>query len=75
MPEKPGSFTPKGDKRLVPRAKEGSALIIIGRAARKWGTFPKSRNIIAYTGAAARSAHLTPDSAGGKAMLRFPNEK
>jgi hypothetical protein len=61
--------------RLVPRAKEGSALIIVGRAARKWGSFPKSRNIIAYTGVAARSAHLTPDSAGGKAMLRFLNEK
>lgn len=56
---------------LVPRAKAGSALIIIGRAAKKWGTFPKSRNIIAYTGAAARSAHLTPHSAGGKAILRF----
>jgi hypothetical protein len=56
---------------LVPRAKAGNVLIIVGRAAKKWGEFPKSKNIVVYSGPAARSAHLTPDSAGGKAILRF----
>lgn len=56
---------------IVPRARAGDALVIVGRAANKWGAFPRSTNIVTYSGPAARSAHLTPDSLGGKAMLRF----
>lgn len=56
---------------VVPRARAGDALVIIGRAASSWGSFPKSKNIVTYSGAAARSAHLTPDSPGGKAILQF----
>jgi len=56
---------------VIPRARAGDALVIIGRAADRWGKFPKSKNIVAYSGTAARSAHLTPDSPGGKAILRF----
>jgi len=56
---------------VVPRARAGDALVIIGRAVASWGTFAKSKNIVTYSGSAARSAHLTPDSPGGKAILRF----
>jgi hypothetical protein len=58
-------------EQLVPRAKSGDCLIVVTRAAKKWGALPKHRNIIAYGASAARSAHLTPGSDGGKAILRF----
>ena len=55
---------------LIPRAHKGECLIVVARAARHWHVEP-GKNVIVYEGSAARSAHLTPQSEGGKAILEF----
>ena len=57
------------EKKLVPRAKSGKAIIIATRAVKHWN-LPKHANIICYEGGHARGAHLTPNSQGGKAILK-----
>lgn len=53
---------------LVPRAKQGNAVIIATRKVREWG-LPTHENIIAYTGIEALAAHLTPNSPAGKTIM------
>lgn len=55
---------------LVPRARSGECLLVVTRAVKRW-QLPQHRNIVTYTGSEARSAHLTPKSRGGAAMLEF----
>ena len=57
-------------EHLVPRAREGRCLIVATRAKGQWN-LPEHRNIIAYTGTEARSAHLSTKTRGGKAILEF----
>ena len=60
---------------LIPRAKNSECLIIATRASKHWELPDDCKNIVTYTGAEARSAHLTPNSRGGKAILNFFLEK
>lgn len=53
---------------LVPRVRRGEATVIVARGARHW-RLPKHRNIITYSGAESRAAHLSPESLGGRALL------
>lgn len=55
---------------LLPRAKNGECLIIMARSAVRWGLKP-GRNILVYSGSEARAAFLTPQSRGGRAIVRF----
>ena len=54
---------------LLPKAQNNKATIIVTRKAKIWG-LTKSKNVIVYNKNEARSAHLTPNSKGGKAILR-----
>ena len=54
---------------LVPRARAGDALLIVTRKAAEWG-LKSHRNVVVYGAMEARSAHLTPASAGGRAIAR-----
>jgi hypothetical protein len=53
---------------LYEKAQKGNATIIVTRKAKTWG-LPERKNVIIYNGIEARSAHLTPTSKGGKAIL------
>lgn len=53
---------------LVPRSQSGDVLLVVTRAARYWNLKP-SHNIVVYSNAEARSAHLGPNSRGGRAIL------
>ncbi len=54
---------------ILPRIKRGEAIAIILRKARFWG-LPKHPGVIRYTPQQARAAHLTPESPGGRAILK-----
>lgn len=54
---------------VVPKAKQDRAIIIVARQVKKWD-LPKHKNIIKYTPAQARSAHLNLNSPGGKAIAK-----
>lgn len=54
---------------LVPRAQSGKALIVVARDASFW-ELPEHDNIVVYEGYEARSAHLTFNSRGGRAIAR-----
>lgn len=60
---------------LVPKAKRGQCIIIIARGEKKWELHNLNKlslkQIIIYKKGAARSAYLTPNSSGGKAILKF----
>jgi hypothetical protein len=55
---------------LSPRARRGDCLIVVTRSSRYWG-LKAARNIVLYEGSETRSAHLSPGSRGGDAILRF----
>jgi len=55
---------------LLPRAKGNECLIVVTRSSGYWG-LTKARNIVLYEGSETRSAHLSPNSRGGSAILRF----
>jgi hypothetical protein len=55
---------------LSPRARRGDCLIVVTRSSRYWG-LKAARNIVLYEGSETRSAHLSPSSRGGDAILRF----
>lgn len=57
-------------EELLPRARAGDCLVIVTRGVKHW-QLPKHRNIVAYTTSEARSAHLSPNSRGGSAILKF----
>jgi hypothetical protein len=52
-----------------PRARARDATIVITRQANYWGLEP-DRNIVVYSGAATRSAHLSLESLGGRAIAQ-----
>jgi hypothetical protein len=55
---------------LVPRAKRNECIVIVTRSSKHWG-LARSRNVLLYDGPETRSAHLSPNSRGGKAILAF----
>lgn len=57
-------------EELLPRAKAGECLVVVTRAVKNW-QLPAHKNVVAYTATEARSAHLSPKSRGGSAILKF----
>ncbi len=55
---------------LVPDANAGQRTLIVTRQAKAWGFAHSTKNIIVYRGGATRGASLSPNSQGGKAILR-----
>jgi hypothetical protein len=55
---------------LLPRAQRGKCLLIVVRAAEGWG-IRSGQNVVVYRGPETRGARLTPESRGGKAILRL----
>ncbi len=53
---------------VLPRANRGEAIVIVTRKVAEWGDL-KGRGVITYNSTQARAAHLTPESAGGRAIL------
>jgi hypothetical protein len=56
--------------RVIPRVRDGQAIAIVTRHASTWN-LPHHSRIIKYSGQQARAAHLTPDSPGGRAILKL----
>lgn len=56
-------------EHLLPRARSGDALIVVTRQARQWALV-KEPGVVVYGTTEARSAHLTPNSKGGMAILQ-----
>lgn len=54
---------------VVPRVRNGEAILIVTRQANAWD-LPRHRGIVRYSGQQARAAHLSPESPGGRAILR-----
>jgi len=52
---------------LIGKARRDEAVIIATRSIKKWGLV-EHENIVTYENVEARSAHLTPNSRGGKAI-------
>ncbi len=59
---------------VVPRVRRGEAIVIATRQVSAWG-LPRLRGVVTYTTGQARAAHLTPESPGGKAILRHLTAK
>jgi len=57
-------------QNLLPRAREGECLIIATRAVKHWN-LPEQNNVVNYSPNEARSAHLSPHSRGGSAIIEF----
>lgn len=54
---------------LVPRAQAGEALIVATRSGEHW-RLPEHENMIVYQGSERRSAHLSRNTRGGRAIAR-----
>lgn len=54
---------------VVPRVRRGEAIVIVTRQAKVWN-LPRHSRIVRYSGQQARAAHLSPESPGGRAILR-----
>lgn len=52
-----------------PRVQAGEAIIIATRQVAAWN-LPQHAGVVAYSPGESRAAHLTPDSPGGRAILR-----
>lgn len=55
---------------LVPKARNGSATLIVTRHSREWN-LPAHKNIVIYSAAESRAAHLTLKSKGGRKITEF----
>ncbi len=55
---------------LVPGANAGKLTLIVTRQAKTWGLLSTTKNLVIYRGGARRGASLSPNSEGGKAILR-----
>jgi hypothetical protein len=55
---------------VMSRVRSGEAMAILTRQARLWN-LPRHRGVIEYSGQQARAAHLSPDSPGGQAIIRW----
>jgi hypothetical protein len=56
---------------LLPQARRGESLLIVTRAVKHWELPKQVKNVIVYSPAQARSAHLGENSEGGRAILDF----
>ena len=54
---------------VLPRVRSGKAILIVTRKLAAW-RLPRCRGVVRYRASEARAAHLTPESRGGKAILR-----
>jgi hypothetical protein len=54
---------------VVDRVKSGDAIAIVTRRVNDWD-LPNIPGVVTYTPAQARAAHLTPESPGGRAIIR-----
>lgn len=59
---------------VLPRVRRGKAIVIVTRQASVWN-LPKHSGIVRYSGQQARAAHLSPNSPGGKAILKHMMRK
>jgi len=57
-------------KSLVPDANEDKRTLIVTRQAKAWGLPPSTKKLVIYMGGETRGASLSPNSRGGKAILR-----
>lgn len=55
---------------LVPAANAGKRTLIVTRQAEAWGLPSGTKNVVIYKGGETRGASLSPNSRGGKAILR-----
>lgn len=56
------------DDFVLKRVQSGKAIVIVTRKVAEWN-LTKQKGIITYTSAQTRSAHLTPGTPGGNAIL------
>ena len=56
-------------EHVVPKARSGEAVVVVARQAQVWD-LPEHDRIVRYRGAESRAAHLTPNSRGGRAILK-----
>ncbi len=54
---------------VLPRVRSGEAIVIATRKVTAWD-LPEHPGVVTYSVTQARAAHLTPDSPGGRAILR-----
>lgn len=54
---------------VLPRVQRGEAIVIATRQTARWN-LPERDGVVVYRSHEARSAHLTPDSPGGRAILK-----
>jgi hypothetical protein len=54
---------------VLPRVRSGDAIVIATRQTTLWD-LPSRDGVVVYTAQQARAAHLTPDSPGGRAILK-----
>jgi hypothetical protein len=58
---------------LIPQAEDAKLTLIVTRQAKEWripNSMEKTKNIVVYKGGHTRGASLSPNSLGGKAILR-----
>ena len=55
---------------VLPRVQRGEAIVIVTRKVEAWN-LPEHAGVVTYNPGQARGAHLTPDSPGGRAILRY----
>lgn len=55
---------------VVPKAEDGSAVVVVTRSHADWGPMANKQNIVVYEKSESRSAHLTPGSRGGEAIAK-----
>jgi hypothetical protein len=53
---------------VLPKVQRDEAILIVTRQVREWD-LPEHRNITVYSNGEARSAHLSPSSRGGRAII------
>ncbi len=54
---------------VLQRVQDGKAIVIVTRKVAQWN-LPKHDGVVTYNPAQARGAHLTPESPGGRAILK-----
>lgn len=56
------------DEYVLPKVQRDEAILIVTRQVREWN-LPEHKNITTYSNGEARSAHLSPNSRGGRAII------
>jgi hypothetical protein len=46
-------------------------LLIVARTASDWGINQRAKNIVAYKGAERRAGFISPNTRGGKKLIKF----